>query len=112
MFFLGGVQETAEGAATTAQRLTTLFGADRERIVPIGRRAGSTLRVHDALKARPITSLPEVVRETGLTAPTAGAAMESLAGLGIARELTGRRRNRVFAYDRYLAILNEGTEPA
>ena len=33
-----------------------------------------------------------------------------LVGLGIARELTGRRRNRVFAYDRYLAILNEGTE--
>lgn len=29
---------------------------------------------------------------------------------GIARELTGRRRNRVFVYDRYLAILNEGTE--
>jgi hypothetical protein len=27
------------------------------------------------------------------------------------RELTGKQRNRVFAYDRYLAILNEGTEP-
>jgi len=27
-----------------------------------------------------------------------------------ARELTGKRPNRVFAYDRYLAILNEGTE--
>jgi hypothetical protein len=31
--------------------------------------------------------------------------------LGIVKELTGGRRNRVFAYDRYLAILNEGTEP-
>jgi len=31
--------------------------------------------------------------------------------LGIVRELTGQRRNRVFAYDRYLSILNEGTEP-
>jgi len=26
------------------------------------------------------------------------------------RELIGRRRNRLFVYDRYLAILNEGTE--
>ena len=31
--------------------------------------------------------------------------------LGIVKELTGGRRNRVFSYDRYLAMLNEGTEP-
>jgi hypothetical protein len=37
--------------------------------------------------------------------------MTSLLGLGLVRELTGYRRNRVFAYDRYLAILGEGTEP-
>ena len=30
--------------------------------------------------------------------------------LAIAREITGRRRNRLYVYDRYLAILNEGTE--
>jgi hypothetical protein len=34
-----------------------------------------------------------------------------LAGLGILPELTGRRRDRVFAYDGYLRILSEGTEP-
>ena len=37
--------------------------------------------------------------------------MQALVGLGIARELSGRRRDRVFAYDRYLAILAEETEP-
>ena len=37
--------------------------------------------------------------------------MEALAELGIAREVTGRRRGRLFAYDGYLSILNEGTEP-
>ena len=37
--------------------------------------------------------------------------MNVLLRLGIARELTGRRPNRIFAYDRYLAILSEGTEP-
>jgi hypothetical protein len=36
--------------------------------------------------------------------------MTLLVDLGIARELTGRRRNRLFVYDRYLTILNEGTE--
>jgi hypothetical protein len=37
--------------------------------------------------------------------------MKVLTKLRIARELTGRKRDRIFAYDRYLAILNEGTEP-
>ena len=36
--------------------------------------------------------------------------MDLLVELGVARELTGRRRNRLFVYDRYLDILNEGTE--
>jgi hypothetical protein len=37
--------------------------------------------------------------------------MELLVELGIARELTGKRRNRLFVYDRYLSLLGEGTEP-
>jgi hypothetical protein len=37
--------------------------------------------------------------------------MGVLAELGIARELTGPTRDRVFACDRYLAVLQEGTEP-
>jgi DNA-binding transcriptional regulator GbsR (MarR family) len=66
--------------------------------------------VHEALKARPILSMSEVCRSTGLSFPAASSGMETLAELGIARKLTGRRRNRPFGYDRYLAILNEGTE--
>lgn len=31
--------------------------------------------------------------------------------LGLVRELTGKKRNRLFAYAKYLEILSEGTEP-
>jgi hypothetical protein len=81
------------------------------RIELRGRRAGSALRVHEALKARPILSMPGVCRATGLSFPAAFSAMDLLVELAIARELTGRRRNRLFVYDGYLAVLNEGTEP-
>jgi hypothetical protein len=37
--------------------------------------------------------------------------VEHLQRLGILRENTGRQRRRLFVYDAYLAILNEGTEP-
>jgi len=109
-FFLEGVRQTAEEAVATARRLTTLFDTDRGRIAVQGRRAGSMLRVHDVLRQRPLASLTDVARKTRLTFPTASAAMDALVSLGIVREFTGRQRNRVFAYDEYLSILNEGTE--
>jgi Fic family protein len=109
-FFLEGVAETGDGAFVTARRLGTLFREDRGRIQTNGRRAGSALRVHDALKVRPVTTLQDVAQRAHLSFPAAGAGMALLAELGIARELTGKKRNRVFIYDRYLALLSEGTE--
>jgi Fic family protein len=47
----------------------------------------------------------------GLSFPTASKVIETLVELGIAREIPGGRRNRLFGYDAYLAILSEGTEP-
>jgi Fic family protein len=111
-FFLAGVQQTAEGAVTTAQRLSEIVRLDRAQIESAGRRAGSALRVHEALKARPILSMSDLCKSTGLSFPAVSSAMERLAGKKITRELTGKRRNRLFVYDRYLAILNEGTQRA
>jgi Fe2+ or Zn2+ uptake regulation protein len=45
-----------------------------------------------------------------LSLPTVYTVLEGLATLGIVRELTGRERRRVFSYQRYLAVLSEGTE--
>ncbi len=110
-FLLEGVRETATGAVSAFQRLFALFQEDRDSIQQQGRAAGSALRVHQVLKERPITSLQEVSRRAGLSFPAASTGMKILVDLGIARELTGRRRNRLFGHDRYMAVLSEGTEP-
>lgn len=110
-FFLEGVRLTADSAADTARRLSSVFQRDRSTIeTKSGRRAGSVLRVHEAIKSRPILSMPEIARVTGVAFPTASSAMDVLIELGIARELTGKRRNRLFVYSQYLEILNEETE--
>lgn len=112
VFFIDGVRTTADGAVSTSHRLLELFAADRSTIEQRGgRRAGSALRVYDALKAQPILSLPSAGARTGLAFRTTASAMELLVEQGIAREITGKRRGRLFVHDRYLAILNEGTEP-
>ena len=110
-FFIEGVRTTAEGAVATSRRLTNLFASDRTALQRhAGRRAGSALRVHDALKTKPILPLRAVRTLTALSFPTASSAMQLLVEQGIVRELTGKLRNRLFVYDRYLAILNEGTD--
>lgn len=106
-FFLEGVRETAENAVSTIEALSELFGVDQRSIEPLGRGARSALRVHAALKSRPVTSVKEASRTTGLSFPACATAMDALVGLGIAREITGRRRGRVFAYTRYLEILSD-----
>ncbi|MCY3776204.1 MAG: Fic family protein [Candidatus Aminicenantes bacterium] len=108
-FFLEGVKLTAEAAVSTVQRLSRTFQNDRDRIESAaGRRTGSALRVHNALKSKPILSLPAAVRETKLSFHTTDAAMDLLVSEGIAKEITGKRRGRLYAYERYLAILGEG----
>ena len=110
-FFLEGVIHTAQNAVETAQRLVALFAEDAQAIQQTKRAANTALRVFHALCQQPILTLKQVSERTGLSFPAASRGMETLLSLGIARELTGHKRRRMFAYDRYLAILNEGTEP-
>jgi Fic family protein len=110
-FFAEAVTTTCGRAVETVQRLESMARIDRARLPTLGRAAGSALRVHHELLRRPIHTSQALVRDTGLTPMTINKAMDHLCRLGIIRELTGRRRNRIFGYTDYLAILNEGTEP-
>jgi Fic family protein len=100
----------AGGAVTTARKLEEISLENRARIQALGRVSGSALRIHQVLQRQPLVSIPRLVAETRLSAPTAASALAALVKAGIAREVTGRKRNRIFAYERYLAILWEGTD--
>ncbi|MGI9311337.1 MAG: Fic family protein [bacterium] len=109
-FFLRGVREISDNAFETATELDRLFQQDREKISQqAGRRASSALRIHEALMTRPLLTLPQAHKKAAVTHRTASKAMEALVQLDIAREVTNRHRNRVFAYRKYLDILIEGT---
>ena len=109
-FFLEGVRVTAEGAANTSRRLLELFGNHRRVVEGSGRRAGSALRVYAALRARPILSITAAADRANLSFSAASSAMHLLVDCGIVREITGKRRGRLFVYNDYMGILNEGTE--
>ena len=110
-FFLEGVEATARSAVDTAHRLLALFRGDTERVRALGRSSASALRVFDALRERPLATVSALSERTGASYQTTSRAVEALRGLGLVREITGRKRERVFAYVKYLDVLNEGTEP-
>lgn len=105
-FFAEGVSETAEGAVETARALVALFRRDRARIERLGRGASSALRVHHELQIRPLGTIPNLCARTKLTTPTVTGALRRLENLRIVREMTQRKRGRVFAYTAYLRLLD------
>jgi Fic family protein len=109
-FFLTGVIETADEAVETARQLLALFEEDRAKIRSRGRVAASMLRVHDLLQRQPIIGVGPASKQLKVSHPTVMKALGNLQELEIVREVTGRQRGRLFAYTRYMNILNRGTE--
>ncbi len=109
-FFAEAVSITATQAVDSAQQLVGLANQDRERISGLGRPAATTLRVHRALLERPLATAGWLARETGISPATVNKSLAHLQRLGIVREITAQKRNRLFKYTRYVEIMDQGTE--
>jgi Fic family protein len=110
-FFLTGVHETANQAVHTSRRILELFQNDQQRIETLGRSLATTLRVFKLLQSMPLISIPRASQETTISVPTITAALARLEELGIVREITSKRRDKLYSYEKYIHLLNEGTEP-
>jgi Fic family protein len=111
-FFFDGVATTADQSADTARRILRLFQKNAQKLSAAGASA-SVLRVHGLLQRQPMLTVNRALSlmDDAPTFATVNSAFGKLASLGIVEEMTGGPRYRVFAYQDYLAILSEGTEP-
>ena len=110
IFYLTAIEDVSMQASVTAKKIITMFDEHRQKIQKLGRAAASALQVYDLLKAGGVVSLTQAQEKLRVTYPTVNKAIMNLQRLGIAREFTGRERNRIFSYDPYLKIITEGTE--
>lgn len=109
-FFAEAVIVTATQAVEAAQQILDLSNQDRDKISGLGRAAASTLKVHRVLMEHPIATSGSLVEKTGITPATVNKALGHLQQLGIVKELTAQKRNRLFSYEGYIEIMNRGTE--
>jgi Fic family protein len=110
-FFAEAVDRSATAAAAAARRLLALASKDAARVERLGRASASALALHRALQRQPIATAASLSKATALTPATVNKSLVHLERLRIVKELTSKRRGRVFGYAKYTEILNEGMEP-
>jgi Fic family protein len=109
-FFLEGVATIADEAVDTARDVFALFNADRQRVLAASGASVIAVRLLEQLPVHPVVTIPGIVKLLQTTKPTAGKAVQLLESTGVLIETSGKRRDRTFAYKRYLDKLRAGTE--
>lgn len=110
-FFLNGVIDTANQATDAAQRIIKLFNTDVMQINNSGQSTTATLLIYNYLKLHPLANTDKIKKATGVSLPTILRSLSILSDLNIIQEITGKPRHKVFAYNEYLKILSQGTDP-
>jgi Fic family protein len=109
-FFLEGIATIADEAVASARELFALIAEDRKHVLANAGTSVAAIRLFELLPRQPIVSTASIIKQLDTTKPTAGRAIETLERAGVLVELSGRKRDRSWAYQRYLDRLRVGTE--
>ena len=104
-FFLDGICTSSEEAIQASQSLFRLFDRDRRRLLSSPNVVIPAVRLFEELPNHPVLTINQIVKLLKTTKPTAAKAVDVLIKLDILEETTGAKRNRMFGYKKYLAIL-------
>lgn len=109
-FFAKAVEQTANNAVETAKQLMDLAQKDAVAIGKQGRVDGTLSKIHQSLLQKPVTTAAWIIQSTDLAPATVQSGLKKLEGIGMLKELTGKKRDRIYAYQDYILILNQGNE--
>lgn len=109
-FFLEGVATISDEATASARELFALVEADRTRSLSHQGMSVVALRLFEHLPRRPVVTVASAMKLVETTKPTASRAIDLLVAAGVLVEMTGKKRDRSFAYQAYLDRLRVGTD--
>lgn len=108
-FFLEAVSKASSDSLETIHRLSMLHDANIEKLPKTTRSKDNLRAVFDYIEQYPIIDIKRTAKELAVSYNTVAAAVRKLVEFGILQETTNAARNRVFAYEAYLAILRKDT---
>jgi Fic family protein len=107
-FFLTGVAEVANEATETARQIVQMREAHRNMLISaLGRSAGNGLKLLESLYRGPIFTVIHVAGLLDVSVQAANGLVDRMVTLGLATEITGQKRNRVFRYDPYVRLFTD-----
>jgi Fic family protein len=109
-FFLEGVTTTAMDAKNTLLKIKKMFEKDGAMISGIGNARKSAETIFAEFKRKPLLSIAEITKRTGLTKPTAISAVGRLIDLGIVKNISEKKWGQIYAYDGYTKLLTPSEE--
>ena len=109
-FYLQGIYDISTQATTAAKLIMDLQAEHRQMVNSLSKASPSAVKLLDLLYQQPIVSVAYVSKELGFSSPAARKAINNLERLGILREISGKKRNRLYLYYAYMSIIREGTE--
>lgn len=104
-FFLIGVIETCESAIIALKDIMLLKkDCEEKRIYTLGKKVNTAKLLLDHLYRQPIVDAAAAAHQTGLSLVSTYKLLDDFMRLGILKEITGARRNRLFAFEEYFMI--------
>ena len=103
-FFLSGIAETASKGRDVFQKILALRTEVEHSVLSLGKRTPNARRALSVLYRQPLVSSADLEKELGVSAPTANGLISELVRIDILEEITGQRRGRLYAFDRYLRL--------
>jgi len=106
VFFLYGVEETARASAGVFRAILALKERIEREVLPrfSARRQDNAHLLMRNLYARPVVDVKSVTALTRSSTNTGAALINDLVSHGVLVELTGQRRNRLFAFEEYISM--------
>lgn len=104
-FFLEGIRQTAQNSIETFQAIIRLRQKmEYQALMTLGKKAPLAQSFLHFLYGKPVIDSQETANVLSVNPSTAIRLIEDFIRLGILKEITGRRRNRIFVFDRYLKL--------
>lgn len=103
-FFLNAVIETAEKGKRTFKEILASKEIIYGKIVTLNRRAQKGQELVHYLYRHPLITAGDIVINLDVSVPTANDLINSFVELGILREITGLRRNRIYEFSEYIEL--------